>query len=151
MRISLSADLWSGLLFTACGAGFVLFGRQYDYGTAAEMGPGFFPAWLGGFLAVLGVGLLLKAILSTESEEIVGFSPRPALLVFAAFLVFAVLFERAGLIIASVALLGIGSLATTGFRLRSLILFMTGLIAFAIFIFVYLLGVPLQLWPAIGA
>lgn len=151
MRISLSADLWSGLLFTACGVGFVLLGRQYDYGTAAEMGPGFFPVWLGGFLAFLGAGLLLKATLSTEAEEIAGFSPRPALLIFAAFLVFAVLLERAGLVIASVALLSIGSLATTGFHLRSLILFMAGLIAFAIFLFVYLLGVPLQLWPPIGA
>ncbi len=151
MRLSLSADLWSGLLFMAVGFGFVLLGRQYNYGSAAEMGPGFFPIWLGGLLVALGAGLLLKATMSAEVEEIADFSLRPALLVFAAFLVFAVLLERAGLIIASGALLGIGSLATTGFRLRSLILFMAGLLVFAIVIFVYLLAVPIPLWPAIGA
>jgi len=151
MRISSSADLWSGLLFTTCGVGFALLGLQYDYGTAAEMGPGFFPFWLGSTLAFLGTGLLLKAMLSSEVEEIASFSPRTAFLVFAAFLIFAVLLERTGLIIASVALLGIGSLATRGFRPMPLILFIAGLIAFAILIFVYLLGVPLELWPATGA
>ncbi|KAF1020719.1 MAG: hypothetical protein GAK30_02322 [Paracidovorax wautersii] len=39
----------------AAGVFFALYGSQYSFGTAARMGPGYFPVILGWILAVLGV------------------------------------------------------------------------------------------------
>ena len=45
------------MLFVAIGIAFMVLARQYRLGTAARMGPGFFPTLLGGLLAVLGLSL----------------------------------------------------------------------------------------------
>ncbi|MEJ2801555.1 tripartite tricarboxylate transporter TctB family protein [Comamonadaceae bacterium PP-2] len=48
-------DLIGGLCMTATGVFFALYGDNYSMGTAARMGPGYFPVILGWILAVLGL------------------------------------------------------------------------------------------------
>jgi len=54
MKLRNHQDFWSGTMFIALGLLFVGLSRQYQLGTAAKMGPGYFPTVLGGLLAVLG-------------------------------------------------------------------------------------------------
>lgn len=149
MQRHLSADLWSGLLFVAAGSGFALIAQQYPYQSAAEMGPGYFPTWLGMGLVVLGAGLIAKA-LAVETESISSLVARPAVLILTGLLLFGILLERAGLIMSALVLLGIGSFATAGFRLLPLVLFSSALIGLSALLFVYLLGVNIPLWPSVG-
>ena len=52
MKIRNQRDFWSGVLFVITGVLFMILSRQYQFGTAAKMGPGYFPTVLGGIMAV---------------------------------------------------------------------------------------------------
>lgn len=54
-------DVVGGLLMTATGVFFALYGDRYTFGTAARMGPGYFPVVMGWTLAVLGLLVALPA------------------------------------------------------------------------------------------
>jgi len=47
-------DFWSGVLFIAIGVSTIVAGSKYTLGTAARMGPGYFPRILGILLIALG-------------------------------------------------------------------------------------------------
>src|SRR5918998_1360991 len=59
MRIRLSTDLLTGLLFLALGAFAMIYGSRYSLGTAARMGPGYYP-----LLASSGLLLVVAARLA---------------------------------------------------------------------------------------
>lgn len=75
-------------MFTIIGGLVMILSRSYDLGTAANMGPGYFPYYLGALLAVLGAVLLIKAIGRTADEN-ARVSVKP-LLIFAAIMLFSV-------------------------------------------------------------
>ncbi|CAN7493182.1 tripartite tricarboxylate transporter TctB family protein [Pseudorhodoferax sp. LjRoot39] len=54
-------DMVGGALMVGAGLFFALYGDRYTFGTAARMGPGYFPVVLGWTLAVLGVLVALPA------------------------------------------------------------------------------------------
>ncbi|MFX7878874.1 tripartite tricarboxylate transporter TctB family protein, partial [Acinetobacter baumannii] len=62
MRIRKQTDFFSGLMFIAVGLGFSLVARGYTMGTAARMGPGYCPFWLGIVLALLGAVVAISAM-----------------------------------------------------------------------------------------
>jgi hypothetical protein len=145
-----SVDTWSGLLCAGFGALFIAMSTEYDFGSAAAMGPAFFPVWLGGALIALGAGLVIKGQLA-DAE---GLSPtvlKPALIVIGGLLVFALLLERAGLLLSGVVLAYIGSYATAPFGAGRLALFSVGLVLFVAFVFIYALGLSIPFWPRFGA
>src|SRR5690606_14120046 len=68
MQLRNKQDCWSGVMFVVLGAGFALGATNYSMGTAARMGPGYFPFWLGVCLAVLGAVVAISA-LKDKAEE----------------------------------------------------------------------------------
>ncbi|THU02494.1 tripartite tricarboxylate transporter TctB family protein [Lampropedia puyangensis] len=64
-------DIIGGLLMTATGLFFAIYGGQYDMGTTARMGPGYFPVALGWTLAVLGILVALPACWRKGSAVVV--------------------------------------------------------------------------------
>ena len=54
-------DFWSGALFIAIGIATIVLGSRYTLGTAARMGPGYFPRILGILLIALGGILAVRA------------------------------------------------------------------------------------------
>ena len=64
-------------------------------GTAARMGPGFFPTLLGGLLAVLGLMLSVPALLR-DGEPFPKLHLRPMLMILASIVVFALLLQPLG-------------------------------------------------------
>ena len=68
MKLTLSnnKDIWSGLMLIVIGAAAILVARNYPFGTALRMGPGFFPVVLGGLLVGTIVTGLFVAIAMTS-------------------------------------------------------------------------------------
>src|SRR5258708_9359514 len=60
MKIKSPKDFWAGVMFLGFGLFFAIWAPIfYNMGTAVRMGPAYFPAVLGGLLAVLGLVVLL--------------------------------------------------------------------------------------------
>ena len=72
MQLRNKQDFWSGVMFVILGVGFALGATNYSMGTAARMGPGYFPFWLGVCLAVLGAYVALSALKESSEENEVG-------------------------------------------------------------------------------
>ena len=74
MRIRNKQDFWAGVMFIVIGGGFAGFAQQYEFGSGARMGPGYFPTLLGVLLLLLGIlvswGSTAKSQPTTEVEKI---------------------------------------------------------------------------------
>lgn len=149
MKIRDAKDFWSGLMFAAFGLGFVVFARQYDIGTAARMGPAFFPTMLGGLLFVIGVIVTIKSMSARAEEHSVDkFHFKPLLLVLGAVVAFGLLLRPAGMLVALTALVFISSLGGDEFRLRDVLLLTVGMAILVLAVFIYGLGMTIPVLPA---
>ena len=73
-------DFVAGLIFLAFGIAAIALSSGYPLGTAARMGPGYFPRILGILLVVLGAALTLRA-LRLHGSPIPSWKWRPTLVV----------------------------------------------------------------------
>ena len=149
MKIRDAKDFWSGIMFAAFGLGFAGFAQEYGMGTAARMGPAYFPTVLGGLLFALGVIIMLKGLSSRAAESHVDkFYFKPVLLVLGAVVAFGVLLRPAGLLVALAALVGISSLGGDEFRLRDVILLTIVMALLVLAVFIWGLGMTIPVLPA---
>lgn len=100
-------DIFAGLIFIVFGLVTFLLAREYEIGSAVEMGPGYFPAAIGLVLALIGSAAVARGISRKEPDPITRHRIEPLILVFAGILAFSLLIEPAGLFIAAAALIGI--------------------------------------------
>ncbi len=143
-----SKDFYAGLVFIFFGLLAVSVARSYPIGTAARMGPGFFPTLLGSILALLGLVLTARALLWGNAESIGGLAFRPLLLVLGAVLAFALLVQPLGLVLATLVLIVTSCLGGRDFCLREVTVLSLILTALVVGVFVYILGLPFNMWPA---
>jgi hypothetical protein len=116
----LSKDFLAGLMFLAFGVAALWFGRHLAVGTAVRMGPGYVPRALSFILLGLG-GVISVLALVNGSEPTEAPRWKPITLVSIGIVCFALLFERAGMLPALVALVAISSLAGEEFKLVEVI------------------------------
>jgi hypothetical protein len=144
----LTKDLLSGLLFCAFGIGAVAIAQGYSLGTLNRMGSGFFPTAIGVGLTILGAIVAIRAVLKPESSEpLAALDLRPIFFISAAIILYGLLVEDFGLVAALAALIVVARLAGREGSLAELALMVAILIAVAVGIFVYALGIRLPLWP----
>jgi hypothetical protein len=146
MKLALSnnKDVWAGLLLIAIGAAAILIARDYPFGTALRMGPGFFPIMLGGLLIVFGLTIL--AIGLRRGESMVGsWSPRALIILPLSLVLFGLLMEYAGFVPAMLVLIFGSATASAEFRFVEVLLFSLGLTALSAAVFVWALGLPYPL------
>ena len=143
MQLRNHRDLLAGLMFIAFGATFMLASTAYNLGTAAKMGPGYFPTVLGGLLVFLGI-LIGAAGLAPHAQKlrIERFQAKPFLMLLGGVALFATLLPKMGLIISLVLLIVISSAASHEFRLRDSLLSSIVLLAMSWVVFVW--GLELQ-------
>lgn len=115
VRVNAPKDIFAGLIFIAFGVGTFVLAHDYEIGTAVEMGPGYFPAAIGLVLAAIGIAAIIRGISRKTPDPITPHRIEPLILVFASILTFSFLIERAGLLVAAAALIGIACFR----RLRS--------------------------------
>ena len=139
-------DVAAGALMLVLGVVIAVAAFELRIGTPARMGPGFLPLGLGLLLCATGIAIALGALRDGESLPAL-VRPWPLLVLVVAFVAFALLIDRAGLAPAGFAAVLIAGAAA---RIRNWWegpLYAALLCAFAILIFVQLLGMPLKVWP----
>lgn len=146
MHIRSPRDFWAGLIFIAIALAFIVLSRQYSLGNMHRMGPGLFPTLVGSLLAGLGALIALRA-LAFDGPPVPGFQARPILVSLAAIGLFGVTLQWLGLVAAIAVLVLCGALASRESRLWESAALALALIAFSVAVFVWLLGLPIPLWP----
>ena len=139
-------DFFAGLLFIAFGALAVAIGRGYPLGSAARMGPGYFPVLVGSLLLLVGIVVAARG-LSAKAEGVGRLAIKPLVLVLGAVLLFAATIEKLGLAVAILGVVVVGYLANTRRRPVELIVLALVLTAASVLIFYYGLKLPFKVWP----
>lgn len=141
----LSRDSVAGLAIVAAGAGFMLTSTQYGIGSLTAMGSGFFPFAVGAIAVLIGLSVFVFA-LREPGERIQRPEVRSVLFVSASVLIFALLIDKAGMVLT---ILVSGTICAMADRentiLRSFLL-STGIAASIWLVFVQLLGMPIPVF-----
>lgn len=146
MRIRSPKDFWSGLIFLAIALGFVALSSKYNIGNMHRMGPALFPIIVATLLGGLGAIIAARSLV-IEGPPVPPFQARPLLISLAAMVLFGAIIGRFGLVAAIGAVVLVGAFACREVRVPSTIVLAAGLILFSVAIFVWLLGLPIPLWP----
>jgi hypothetical protein len=137
-------DFWAGVMLIVTGAGAVIIARNYSFGTALRMGPGYFPSVLGGALVLFGLYLLVQGLRTNEKIQ-GGWSLRALIALPVSLVLFGILMEHAGFIPALIVLIFGSAAAGTDFRPLEVLLLAVGLTAFSVALFIWGLGLPYPL------
>ena len=136
-------------MFIAFGLFFVGFAQQYDMGSAARMGPAFFPTMLGALMFVLGVIVMIEGLAKEHADgKIEPFNFKALILVLGAVIAFGLLLRPAGLIVALFVLIGVSSYGSHEFKMRDVVLLSIGLSALVYVVFIYGLSMTIPVWPS---
>ncbi len=147
LKIKSPKDFWAGLMFLGIGLFFAVWAVAfYQMGSAVRMGPAYFPAVLGGLLAVLGL-IVLGGSFAIEGPRVPAFHFRPLLFVIASCLAFGYLMKPLGLVLAIAAMVLLAALGGHEFRWKETALLAAVLIVFSVLVFVKGLTLPFPLWP----
>ncbi|MEX1660506.1 tripartite tricarboxylate transporter TctB family protein [Thioclava sp. 15-R06ZXC-3] len=139
-------DLASGILLAAIGLFVALYAvGHYDIGSLRRMGPGFFPAILGGVLAVLGLMIALPAWARAGHRGRIAWKEAGAVL--AAILVFAAGLEPVGLVPVTLASVLIASIAAPDRRVGWRLALALGITVLSVVVFHFGLKMTVPLWP----
>ena len=139
-------DLLFGVFLVALAIGVFVATRKLQLGTAADMGPGYFPQAIAWGLVAFG------AVFIAKSFVIAGDPIRPPhwralILIPAAVGVFALLVRPAGLALASFLAMVVSSFASKETRFGEVILFSAGISAASVLLFVKALALPVPIFP----
>ena len=139
-------DFWAGVLYIAFGATAIVIALNYPAGTAGRMGPGYFPRGLGAILIALGLVLALRAL------RLQGVAPtfpsfKPLLVVIGSVIVFGIAAPPLGLVVATILLVVVSSVASDEFRWKEAVISSVFLAVFVYFAFSKGLQLQLPVWP----
>jgi hypothetical protein len=137
-------DFFAGLLYILTGALGMWIARDYPFGSALRMGPGYFPSVLGGMMIAFGIAVLMMGV--KNNEKIKGnWSFRALIVLPLATVVFGVLMEAAGFIPAMLALIPFSAAAGREFKIVEVAVLTIGLTVMSTAMFIYGLGLPYPL------
>jgi len=151
LRVKNPRDLGCGLVFIALGALAVFLARNYARGTALEMGPGYFPTWIG--IILIGFGIVIGTLAfrvddaGGESLALKDWALRPWFVTVGAIVVYALLMEaEVGFVPALFALVVGSSLAHKDIRIVETLVLATCVTAAAVLVFIYGIELPYRLF-----
>jgi len=139
-------DFWAGVLFIAIGGAAFLIALDYAMGSAGRMGPGYFPRSLGLILIGLGALLVLRS-LRVRGDAITFPTFKPVIIVLASVLLFGLTVSTLGLVIATILLVLVSSVASHEYRWKESIIAAIALAIFVVIAFRYGLSLQLPTWP----
>ncbi len=146
MKVTVTKDFLSGILFMFIGLGTVIVASNYKIGNAMRIGPGTFPIMLGIVVALIGLAVTVRAMRNPEaSEKIVSWELQPLLFVVLSIIAFSLTIGTLGLIPAVVAVVIVGHFASREASFRELICMAVVLSAIVTGIFIYGLNLPIPL------
>jgi putative Mn2+ efflux pump MntP len=141
-------DFWSGVMFVVLGVLFIALSRQYQMGSAAKMGPGYFPTVLGGILALLGAMVMVGAFAKSNSEtKLAKVGWRELFLVLLGVGLFAVLLPKLGMVVSLWILIFVSALASHEFNFKETFVSAIALSILAWGVFAKGLELQMAVWP----
>lgn len=156
-RIKSKRNFAAGLMFACVGAAFAIGATSYNVGSAARMGPGYFPLMVGTLLALLGLGVAVASIGARQGDgdPIGKIAWKPLGFIIGANLLFGVLLAglhgiglpAMGLIAAIYALVVVACMAGTRFSMKSALILATVLAVGSYLTFIVGLSLQFQVWP----
>lgn len=149
MRIKNQKDFWAGVMFAFFGAFFSGFGSLYKFGSAANMGPGYFPSVVGIVLILLGMAIVISSLAArAKDEKVEKFYWSTVLLVLGPVVLFGLLLKPLGVIVCLVMLVIISSYASHEFKWPPTLLNAFVLTVLCVAVFVWALQLQFPLWPS---
>ncbi|HEY7552360.1 MAG TPA: tripartite tricarboxylate transporter TctB family protein [Hyphomicrobiaceae bacterium] len=145
LRIKSPQDVGAALVFIVVGLAGAYLGRDLAFGSAASMGPGYFPAILSWIIVAIGVIVGARA-LAIEGPPIEPVQLRPIAVIVAAILIFGYLVDIVGLAITAGLLTILAAFARRRVNLVETVLLAAGLGIFCVAVFVYGLSQPFPAW-----
>ena len=139
-------DFWAGVMFVAFGIASIVIANAYPLGTAARMGPGYFPRILGILLISLG-GLLTLRAFRLQGDAITRFAWKPFLIVLGSVVLFGIAYNTLGLVVAIFVLIIVSSLASHEHTWLAPLISSIVLSIASVLTFVYGLKLQFQIWP----
>jgi len=138
-------DFLSGLMFMGVGAAAIIIARDYPFGSALRMGPGYFPSVLGGIMFVFGLWVLIQGLIKPQLITRT-WSVRALIILPLAALVFGILMEKAGFVPALVVLCLLSAAASPEFKFVEQGILAVVLTGLSVALFIYGLGLPYPLF-----
>ena len=140
----------AGALFLAVAVFYFVMSFNYQQGTAARMGPGFFPKMVSILLGLIGVGILLGSVSSkAHIEQLEKWDFKGLLWIAGSVALFGFLLPSLGLVIALAALIVISSYASPEFTWLGTLVNTAVLIVFCVGVFVYGISLQCPVWPTL--
>jgi hypothetical protein len=145
LRVKSPQDLGAGIIFAIIGLVGLYYGKDLTYGTAARMGPGYFPMWLSGIILGMGVILVCRAMV-IKGPRVEAFQIRPIFFILSAVVVFAYTIAHIGLALSLFFMTMIAVQSRSDTRQLEMILLAVGLSIGGVIVFVYVLGQAMPPW-----
>jgi uncharacterized membrane protein len=143
LKIRNQRDFGAGVMYIIIGLFFAIVATNYPMGTAAKMGPGYFPFSLGILMTLLGALVLLQSLNAKAAiESIPKFNWRIIAQITGAVVLYGLLLPRMGFLIAVVVLVLVSASASKEFTWKGSLINASFLVAFTYSVFV--LGLKLQ-------
>lgn len=138
----------AGALFLIVAIFYFLMSFNYATGTAARMGPGFFPRMVSILLAIVALGIMFAAVAPrARSEKLERWDFKSLLWIAGSVAVFAFMLPTFGLVLALVVLVMVASYASPEFTWVGALVNTAFLVVFCVAVFVYGISLQLPLWP----
>ena len=149
MRIRSQKDFASGLMFVLVGLGFSFVARGYSMGTAAKMGPGYFPFLLGLVLALLGAIVTLGSLsMKGEKDQLARWDLKTLLWILGSVVLFGLLLKPLGMVLSVFVLVLVSSMASHEFSWKGALANGVVLVLISLGAFVYGINLQMPVWPA---
>ena len=143
MKIRNQRDFGAGIMYMVIGLFFTIVATNYPMGTAAKMGPGYFPFYLGILMFLLGLLVAIKAFGAKAAiESIPKFNWKIMAQITGAVVLYGLLLPRLGFLIAVVVLVFVAASASREFTWKGTAINAAFLVTFTYSVFV--LGLKLQ-------
>ncbi|WP_162409183.1 tripartite tricarboxylate transporter TctB family protein [Acuticoccus sediminis] len=145
-------DIVAGLCVIAIGVFALVEALNYPFGSTRNMGPGYFPTVLSVAMIAIGIGIILvEARAPSEGEESAGgfdlTTLRSLITNMAGFTAFALLIERAGLLVAAAVAVFLASRASPATSLLRSLVLSVAVAGMCGLVFVYGLHLQMRLLP----
>jgi hypothetical protein len=145
-RVRSQREFAAGLIFFSIGAIWLASSLSDRVGTATAMGPGYFPLVVSLILAGLGIGSVIRSLKFAEPDVIEPWPLVAIVVVLGSVVGFGLLLESAGLIAAAAVLILVSCWSRLRARPFETLLLTVALIALVSGIFVFGLGMPVDLY-----
>ena len=136
-------------MYMVIGLFFTIVATQYPMGTAAKMGPGYFPFWLGILMTLIGLLVLIKSMGAKAAiESIPKFNWKIITQITGSVVLYALLLPRMGFLVAIVVLVLVSASASKEFTWKGSLINAAFLVSFTYSVFVVGLKLQFPLLPA---